>query len=78
MHLLTTASSQVPAADLGAAVAKALDSVNLTEWANVLSSKFSGGMKRRLSTACALVGDPKAFHFPCFVTSGVALICALR
>jgi len=50
---------QVPRRELKAAVAKALDAVNLVEWADVLSSKFSGGMKRRLSTACSLVGDPK-------------------
>ena len=45
-----------------ASVNKALDAVNLLEWANVLSSKFSGGMKRRLSTACSLMGDPEVVY----------------
>ena len=53
---------KIPACDLDAAVQKALDSVNLREWADVLSCKFSGGMKRRLSTACSLVGDPKVVY----------------
>ena len=33
--------------------------VGLTEKRNVLSSALSGGMKRKLSLAIALVGDPK-------------------
>jgi ABC-type multidrug transport system ATPase subunit len=44
------------------AVTKALDEVNLLEWGDVLSSRFSGGMKRRLSTACSLVGNPKVVY----------------
>jgi ABC-type multidrug transport system ATPase subunit len=43
-------------------VNKALVAVNLKEWGNVLSSRFSGGMKRRLSTACSLVGEPKVVY----------------
>jgi ABC-type multidrug transport system ATPase subunit len=35
-----------------------LSSVNLTNFANVKAGKFSGGMKRRLSVACSLVGSP--------------------
>ena len=59
-HLLFFARlRKIPEKNLKANVNKALDAVNLLEWANVLSSKFSGGMKRRLSTACSLVGDPK-------------------
>ena len=53
---------KIPKNQLAAAVAKALDAVNLTEWGDVLSSKFSGGMKRRLSTACSLVGDPEVVY----------------
>lgn len=33
--------------------------VNLTYAANQRAGSFSGGMKRRLSVACALLGDPK-------------------
>jgi ABC-type multidrug transport system ATPase subunit len=38
---------------------KLLAQVKLSEKANVLSSKLSGGMKRRLNIACSLVHDPK-------------------
>ena len=53
---------KIPEESLTASVNKALDAVNLLEWANVLSSKFSGGMKRRLSTACSLMGDPEVVY----------------
>lgn len=53
---------KVPSHELGPAVDKALEAVNLLEWGNVLSCKFSGGMKRRLSTACSLVGEPKVVY----------------
>ena len=33
--------------------------VHLSEFANLKSTALSGGMKRRLSVAIALVGDPK-------------------
>jgi len=33
--------------------------VHLTEFKDFLSSSLSGGMKRRLSIAISLVGDPK-------------------
>jgi ABC-type multidrug transport system ATPase subunit len=39
-------------------IRKILASVNLTEFANVKAGKFSGGMKRRLSVACSLIGSP--------------------
>ena len=39
-------------------VLKALNQVNLMAFANRYSGGFSGGMKRRLSMANALVGDP--------------------
>jgi ABC-type multidrug transport system ATPase subunit len=44
---------------LADAVSASLQSVNLTEFQNVLVSGYSGGMKRRLSVAMALIGDPK-------------------
>ncbi|KAK9863180.1 hypothetical protein WJX84_001351, partial [Apatococcus fuscideae] len=46
---------------LEAAVTEGLQSVNLLAdgAANKLTSSYSGGMKRRLSVAVALVGDPK-------------------
>eukprot|EP00753_Platysulcus_tardus_P007431 PLAT152.11.p1 GENE.PLAT152.11~~PLAT152.11.p1 ORF type:complete len:1079 (-),score=645.97 PLAT152.11:106-3342(-) len=43
---------------LSAAVEKALRSVSLWDWRNKLSKSFSGGMKRRLSVANSLIGDP--------------------
>nr|POE81562.1 abc transporter a family member 9 [Quercus suber] len=38
---------------------KLLDEVRLTESANGRAGSYSGGMKRRLSFAIALIGDPK-------------------
>jgi ABC-type multidrug transport system ATPase subunit len=62
-HLLFYARlRKVPPDQLDEAVAKALAAVNLTAWGNVLSSRFSGGMKRRLSTACSLVGEPQVTY----------------
>jgi ABC-type multidrug transport system ATPase subunit len=40
-------------------VEMAIEEVNLTKFRNFLSSSLSGGMKRRLSIAISLVGDPK-------------------
>ena len=36
-----------------------LDEVRLTESTNGRAGSYSGGMKRRLSFAIALIGDPK-------------------
>lgn len=38
---------------------KSLAEVKLTAAASVRSGSYSGGMKRRLSVAIALIGDPK-------------------
>ncbi|GKV14092.1 hypothetical protein SLEP1_g25013 [Rubroshorea leprosula] len=40
-------------------VQKSLEEVKLTEAAKVRAGSYSGGMKRRLSVAAALIGDPK-------------------
>lgn len=40
-------------------VKKSLEEVKLTASAKVRASSFSGGMRRRLSVASALLGDPK-------------------
>ena len=39
-------------------VDKLIEKVDLSEWANVLVSKYSHGMKKRLSLARAMVNDP--------------------
>ena len=44
---------------LSEAVFESLKSVNLHEETKKLVSQYSGGMKRRLSVACSLIGDPK-------------------
>jgi len=44
--------------DVKAAVAAALESVELTEARKRQVGKYSGGMKRRLSVAIAFIGDP--------------------
>lgn len=38
---------------------KLLEDVKLSEASHTRSSSYSGGMKRRLSVAIALIGDPK-------------------
>lgn len=38
---------------------KSLAEVRLTESAKIRAGNYSGGMKRRLSVAIALIGDPK-------------------
>jgi hypothetical protein len=43
---------------LQAAVTEGLKAVNLLSVGNQLVSSYSGGMKRRLSVAVALMGDP--------------------
>lgn len=40
-------------------VVKSLAEVKLTHAAHVRAGSFSGGMKRRLSVAISLIGDPK-------------------
>lgn len=38
---------------------KSLAEVKLTDQAKIRAGSYSGGMKRRLSVAIALIGDPK-------------------
>ena len=45
--------------DLCFQVKDALDSVGLADQSRVQSSKLSGGQKRKLSVAIAIIGDPK-------------------
>lgn len=40
-------------------VQESLEKVRLTESAKVRTRSYSGGMRRRLSVAIALMGDPK-------------------
>ena len=51
-----------PGKAMKAATAKVLADVALSAWANAPSRRFSGGMKRRLSVACALVGNPRIVY----------------
>ena len=54
---------QVPkGAALKREVRRVLADVALTAWADKPSRSFSGGMKRRLSVACALVGGPRIVY----------------
>ncbi|KAI4319131.1 hypothetical protein MLD38_032767 [Melastoma candidum] len=49
----------LPSASVKPVVEKSLADVRLTEAAKMRSGHYSGGMKRRLSVAIALIGDPK-------------------
>ncbi|KAK4394439.1 ABC transporter A family member 2 [Sesamum angolense] len=59
-HLYLFASIKgLPPASIKSVVQKLLPEVKLTEAAKVRSGSYSGGMKRRLSVAIALIGEPK-------------------
>lgn len=50
----------IPQANMKDAVAKTLDDVGLSpEDSDRCTSEYSGGMKRRLSLACAMIGQPR-------------------
>jgi hypothetical protein len=49
----------VPPSEVAAAVRESIATVGLTEKAKVLSAALSGGMKRKLSVAIALIGKSK-------------------
>ncbi len=49
----------IPGAETTVRVKRLLAQMKLTDKSEVLSSKLSGGMKRRLNIACSLVHDPK-------------------
>ncbi|KAL2515888.1 ABC transporter A family member 2 [Forsythia ovata] len=49
----------LPSASIEAVVQKLLAEVKLTEAAKMRASSYSGGMRRRLSVAIALIGEPK-------------------
>ncbi|KAH8940362.1 hypothetical protein BDL97_15G085100 [Sphagnum fallax] len=49
-------------ADIGRGTEELLSQVKLVEAANVRAGSYSGGMKRRLSVAIALIGDPKVVY----------------
>jgi ABC-type multidrug transport system ATPase subunit len=49
-------------ADIGHGTEELLSQVKLVEAANVRAGSYSGGMKRRLSVAIALIGDPKVVY----------------
>ena len=51
-----------------------LEEVKLLEAGDVRSGAYSGGMKRRLSVAIALLGDPKASQDHCHPLSRAHLM----
>ncbi|KAG7535104.1 ABC transporter-like [Arabidopsis thaliana x Arabidopsis arenosa] len=58
LHLFASIKGLPPASIKSIAV-KLLADVKLTEAAKIRAGSYSGGMKRRLSIAIALIGDPK-------------------
>jgi ABC-type multidrug transport system ATPase subunit len=49
----------IPASAISSESARLLEDVKLTEAADITAGAYSGGMKRRLSVALALLGNPK-------------------
>lgn len=59
-HLVIFAGLKgIPSAKIVEEARTKLKEVELTEAANKIAGKYSGGMKRRLSVAMALIGNPK-------------------
>ncbi|XP_050255430.1 ABC transporter A family member 2-like [Quercus robur] len=58
LHLFATIKG-LPRASIKSIGEKSLAEVRLTEAAKMRAGSYSGGMKRRLSVAIALIGDPK-------------------
>ncbi|KAG6632961.1 hypothetical protein I3843_12G015800 [Carya illinoinensis] len=58
LHLFSCIKG-IPPASIRAITQKSLAEVRLTEAAKIRAGSYSGGMKRRLSVAIALIGDPK-------------------
>ncbi|KAI8528925.1 hypothetical protein RHMOL_Rhmol12G0185900 [Rhododendron molle] len=58
LHLFANIKG-LPPALIESVAQKSLAEVRLTEAAKITSGSYSGGMKRRLSVAIALIGDPK-------------------
>ena len=48
----------LPEYEVGNTVAELIERLGLTEYANRQAGTYSGGNKRKLSTAIALIGDP--------------------
>ena len=63
-HLVVFAGIKgVPTDKLDEEVDKALAEVNLEKHKDTMATKLSGGQKRKLSVAMALIGNPKASRF---------------
>ncbi|XP_020104901.1 ABC transporter A family member 2-like [Ananas comosus] len=58
LHLFASIKG-LPPSTIKSVAEKSLAEVKLTNAANVRAGSYSGGMKRRLSVAVALIGDPK-------------------
>ncbi|PON34696.1 ABC transporter A, ABCA [Parasponia andersonii] len=58
LHLFASIKG-LPQASIDSVIDESLAEVRLSEAANVRAGNYSGGMKRRLSVAIALIGDPK-------------------
>ncbi|KAF5459766.1 hypothetical protein F2P56_019686 [Juglans regia] len=58
LHLFSCIKG-LPPASIRSITQKSLEEVRLTEAAKIRAGSYSGGMKRRLSVAIALIGDPK-------------------
>ncbi|TYJ98618.1 ABC transporter A family member 2 [Cucumis melo var. makuwa] len=58
LHLFATIKG-LPPSSIQSLAEKSLEEVKLTQSAKTRAGSYSGGMKRRLSVAIALIGDPK-------------------
>ncbi|XP_028069046.1 ABC transporter A family member 9-like [Camellia sinensis] len=58
LHLFASIKG-LPPSSIESVAQESLAEVRLTESAKIRAGSYSGGMKRRLSVAIALIGDPK-------------------
>lgn len=66
-------SQGVPKVELQAEIDELLNELEMSHQSSVRASKLSGGQKRKLSVAIALIGSPKVF-----LTASLAFLICLK
>ncbi len=75
VQLMQSVPVGLPARGRAAESSQLLEDVRLTEAGSVRAGSYSGGMKRRLSVAIALLGDPKVVYLVSAPTSPLGSPC---